>query len=315
MPVPLKQYILITQLLVTFIAFLTLSKHLKHHLVSNQVKILAILSQFTTLILILIAGYMHYFPVIDALSCNKLIAVQALLYILCRFLRNSFYLSRLRHFFNSSNLALNIKVYYGCLLSYFIFVSIAAVYFCMNARGILIISPTNSEAKYCHPSINDDQTQNLSVAFGIYVIICEGFMQCISLYLYYLKYKQLILSSVLENIDINNHYVKRHMVKRSLICGIFGIMSTWTFGIFLVLGMSQTIQWSFMIEFVIQSACIVFSFDFCSGMNRIHQESVPEDVNMMEKLEITTQNREYLEKIMKAYYKNPTSNKNNIQMR
>ena len=55
-------------------------------------------------------------------------------------------------------------------------------------------------------------------------------MQCLTLYLYYKTYKKFLMVYHIENID--DKYVKKHVVKRSLILGIFSIISTFVFAIF-----------------------------------------------------------------------------------
>ena len=310
----------LTTAFIAFIGLIILIEHFKEQYISSkQVKIFAIMSVFCLLIMVLIDGILLNNSIFsdlhskyDILSkCFPIYAVEAIFYFAARYFMMAFSLSRLRYFFNSTDLELN-KTFYHAVLSFNLLVtSTMCIYFVFTMEIIIIKATEDNDMKRCSA---DDYT-----IFILYCFFIEGLMQCLILFVYYRTYKKFLTVYDTQNID--DKYMKKRVVKRSLILGISSIMSIWLFGICAMVPINEFINYlSAILSIIIQVCAIVFSFDIkccCSchiqnGDGDIDVYDSDMSIEMGLTSNLSPQNEEYLKCIMEAYYTTPTRRANDI---
>ena len=277
----------------------------QHHVRYKQVKLFAVLALSCMLMLNLIAGItmnssifttLHQnHDIISISNCRYMLLCVSIFSFLSRYFMIAFSLSRLRYFFNSNSLALNVTVYHGWLISYaiFSFLVLIFIFFILNATVLSAVD--NDKIQKCHP---DSITIKI---YAFYLAVVEGFMQCILLYLYYKKYRRFRLVHCADN--IGDKYIKKHVVKRSLSLGMIAIISTWICGVMVMMRTPRKLPFCFVPNFIVQICAIIFSFDICSnGGPHGHGQIELVDVSGNE---LSRGNEEYLAKIMAAYRQNP----------
>lgn len=311
--------------LISVLASSILIKHIqKHDIIWIEVKLFAVLSLIGLSILtfqnimmnnsFLSNTNLDNLNIIKPKLCPTLLKISGSIYLISRYCMISFSLSRLRYFFrpkNSANdpLQLNAKFYYGLLVSYAIFVILNIIYMIIYMKGIILSASDNAIIQKCEVNPNVD-----SKNMGIYMILIEGLLQVLILYLYYTKYKQFQTMSMTNDTELDNKYIKPYIIKRSLILGILSILSVWTSGILLAVSYNDLISYcSVIIMFIIQICSIIFSFDIkinnCPNNNSNNNEN--DLVNRNNADRINQERTEYYEKVMSAYYKNPRKTSSN----
>ena len=311
--------------MLTFGALLFLLHHFKDHKgLSREVKLFAVLSHVFLVTLCSIhsiigtnalfpnlMGLRQYIDVMTPYRCSNLMITQLLVHLITRYCMISFSLSKLRHFFVSPTLQLDNKIYYGWLLSFAVLILVIFLYLMSNVTDGWIISAVDDEnVKRC--AISKDDGEAFFVGLATYIFIIEVVMQSVLLYLYYQKCRQFRRIYLETNID--DKYVKKHVVWRSMILGIIAIVSAWISAIFMVIFQTHSLITSVAVTImlIIQILSITLSFDICSCCNGnsnrnnvIHRQN---GENRCMKIELTSDQDEYLSRIMEAYYRNPTRN-------
>lgn len=301
--------------LITCIGLLALIDHFQQHRTPyKEVKSFAVLAHISLLILNLHGGVtmnsalfpdLHEnYTLISGSNCKYMLIAIFAFNFLAKYFMNAFSLSRLRYFFHSSSLALDVRIYYGWLVSYAIFAFSLLIYEFIIVEPQILTAVDNTKIQKCHP---DPSAMKI---YLFYLAVADGFMQCVLLYLYYKKYRQFRLSvNFAENID--DKYVKKHVVKRSLFLGMISIIATWICGGMVMVRSPLFSVMGIVISLIIQIMAIIFSFDvccvshFCYGQNNGEQI---EDVELVDMDEIgrRRENEEYLEKIMAIYHARPS---------
>ena len=309
----------------TFIALSFLLRHFKDHKgISKEVKVFAILSHVFLVILCCLhsiintnalfpsmMGLRQYIDIMTPYKCSNFSIAQVLVCLITRYCMISFSLSKLRYFFVSTSLQLDIRVYYAWLLSFAILILVLFVYLMSNITDGLIISAVDDEnIKRCIVSEADEKV--IYVVLAIHLFAIEGMMQSILLYLYYSKCCQ--FRRIYSETNIDDKYVKKHIVWRSMILGIIAIISLWISSVLMMIIQRHSLitTISFTIMLILQILSITLSFDICprcNANNNRHNASPEESVeNGSMEIELTSDQDEYLSRIMEAYYRKPTRN-------
>ena len=308
----------------TLIALLLLLQHFKDHReLSNEVKLFAILSHVFLMILCCLhsmvstnalfpelMGLRRYVDIMTPYKCANLVIALLLVHLITRYCMISFSLSKLRYFFVSPKLQLDIKIYYAWLISFAVLILVLFFYLISNITDGWVISAVDDEnIKRCTVSKADQKV--LFIGFATYIIGIEGVMQSVILYMYYSKCCQ--FRRMYLEINIDDKYVKKHVVWRSMILGIIAIISLWITSILMIIFQTHSLITSVAntIMLIIQILSITLSFDICQGCNGNNRRNVspPENVDKGSmKIELTSDQDEYLSRIMEAYYRRPTRN-------
>ena len=307
------------------VALLFLLHHFKDHKgLSKEVKLFAVFSHVfpitlcsfhsiigTNALFPNMMGLRQYVDTMTPYGCANLLIAQVFVCLFTRYCMISFSLSKLRHFFVSPSLQLNIKIYYGWMLSFGVLILMIFFYSMSNVTDGWIISAIDDEnIKRCALSESDDKV--FFIGFAFYILVIEGVMQSVLLYLYYRKCRQ--FRKMYLEINIDDKYVKKHVVWRSMILGIIAIISSWINGIFIVIFQTHSLIRGIadIIMSIIQILSITLSFDICScrngntnGSDVINRQNGD---NRCMNIELTSDQDEYLSRIMEAYYRNPTKN-------
>ena len=290
------------------IGLLTLCDYFKQHNVPyKQVKIFALLSHISLIMMNLNGGitmnsaafsqFHQNYEIISDLNCKYMLMTISVCNFLAKYFMNAFSLSRLRYFFDSPSMALNAKIYYGWLILYAIFSFSLLIYIFIDLNAFVLTAIDDDKISKCHPD------SNAMKIFIFHFVVVDGFMQCILLYLYYKKYRQFRSIYHIENID--DKYVKKHVVKRSLLLGMIAIVTTWICGpmimkstLFSVIGV--------VLSLIIQISAIIFSFNIKCCSEDIDNNQLIEFGNVdIGGNALSEESEEYLARIMAAYYQKP----------
>ena len=292
--------------LIACIGLLTLIDHFqRNHVPYKEVKLFGVLAHLCLFLLTLTAGTMmnssifveshQKYNIITIPNCKYMTISVSGFGFIARYFMNAFSISRLRYFFDSTSLALNKRIYYGWLISFAIFVFLLLMFIFLTTEPIILTAIDNEKLKKCQP---DSTTMNI---YLFYLAVVEGFMQCILLYLYHRKYQQFQLVHCVENVD--DKYVKKHVVKRSLFLGMIAIISSWICACMIVMKSPLFYVIGIVISFIIQICTILFSFDICRDI-RAHNGGV-ELANVGNNGLNNRDNEEYLSQVMDLYYQQP----------
>ena len=310
--------------ILTLIALLFLLHHFKDHRgLSNEVKLFAVLSHAflviecclhsvisTNALFSNMMGFRQYFDVMTPYKCSNLIISQLLMHLITRYCMISFSISKLRHFFVSSSLKLDIKIYYGWLLSFAVLILVIFLYLMSNISDGWVMSAIDEQnIKRCTVSKNDEKI--VFVGLATYIFTVEVVMQSALLYLYYRKWCQ--FRRIYSETNIDDKYVKKHVVWRSMILGIIAIISLWITALLMIIFQTHSLitSISVVIMLIIQILSIILSFDVCQGCNNNNnnrRNEIPRqnEENGRIEIELTSDQDDYLSRIMEAYYRAPT---------